>query len=135
MINAAALGELLERTRTAMSLNQSEMAERTGIPQSSISRYEGSDLSHFPDPDVALKLKQGYGLSIEEMAATAGYDIEVSEVSPVEKRRILSEATLVEWIEVNYNDINKADAVRIAQTASQTIESMAEIVRAKENRK
>lgn len=131
MINAAALGELLARTRTSMALNQSDMAERTGIPQSSISRYEGNDLSHFPDPDVALKLKQGYGLSIEEMAAAAGYDIQVSEVSPLEKQRILREASILEWIEATYTDISKTDAVRIAQTASQTIDSMAEILRTK----
>lgn len=62
------MGNKLRSARKAAGLSQSELAEKCGVPQSNISRYE---LGKTPFVDDALKIAVSLGVTVETLWGTA----------------------------------------------------------------
>lgn len=59
------IGENLKKIRKSRNLTQEDVAEMTGLPQSTISYIEKNDAS--PRVDTLLKLAKGIGIDLSEL--------------------------------------------------------------------
>ena len=102
LINKQGVTYLLEGIREELNLSLDEMAERVGVPKSSLYHYI-KDGASLPKPEVAAKICKGYGISFEDLARAAGYPVGEVEISEEQKRRIIKETRLEEWLSLNYS--------------------------------
>ena len=63
-------GKALKYQREASGLTQTQLAERTGISQESISRWENNLV--LPNIDFCIKLADFYGITLDELVGRDG---------------------------------------------------------------
>lgn len=72
------LGPYVEEKRLALGLNQTELAEKCGLPRTTINRIE-SGTTKVPSPDFRRRLAKGLGVSHLDILVASG-EIEPEEV-------------------------------------------------------
>ncbi len=120
MIDKQGVTSLLEGIRKELNLSLDEMAERVGIPKSSLYHYI-NDGASLPKPEVAAKICKGYGISFEDLARAAGYPIGEVEISEEQKRQIIKETPIEAWLSLNYS-IDEWEILSIVSVVSGMID-------------
>lgn len=64
------LGDLLKQLRNDKDLTQEELAEKAGVPLSSLRNYEQDHRT--PDLAAAYRLAKALGVALEELGRAAG---------------------------------------------------------------
>jgi len=92
---------LVREIRARSGLTQSELAERSGVPQSKISNYENARVL----PDIP---------TLTPLAETAGYELRLRLEERDPQRHNLQHRTFAEAIDANAQAIETARALRNA---------------------
>lgn len=76
---AYGVGYLIRQRRELLEVSQLELAERTGIPQRTISRIENTtEDGYLPQSRLLIPLARELGLRMADLVAAAGYPVETA---------------------------------------------------------
>src|SRR5215207_9968053 len=71
-IHTECFRRFLRVRRTMVGLTQAQLGERVGLSRERITQYESGDFDRLPPFDVALRMADVLGVSIEDMVDAAG---------------------------------------------------------------
>lgn len=71
----AELGRYMQRRRGILGITQSELADFTDIPQTTISRYELGRFDNVPKPEVMKTLANGLDCTVDDLLIAYGYEL------------------------------------------------------------
>ena len=113
-----AFGDFLTLWMVKHHVQQSELAENTGIPASIISRWMNVRRASRPSPESLDKLAPVMGVPVEELMRVAGYlpgepNIESGRRPPIMARMRSLELEEARWVEVMGPRLGEDQAIRL----------------------